>query len=177
MRGSKRRRRLKDRLACLKRREANARSAYLHQQSASLARRYGTIVIEQLAIKNMMRSARGTVEEPGTMVAKKSALNRSISDAAWGRLITFLVYKAERAGGRVIRVNPKNTSNLCSRCGHLTPSKIGDDFSWAACGHSLDRDHNAVRNILARGIVVPVAEAALLPSRKMPFDQSNRHTT
>ena len=159
-RGSKRRRRLKDRLACLKRREANARSTYLHQQSAALVRRYGTIVIEQLNIKNMMRSAKGSVEEPGIKVAQKSGLNRSISDAAWGRFITFLVYKAARAGGQVIRVNPHNTSNLCSRCGHLTQTKIGDDFSCMDCGHTIDRDHNAALNILARGVVIPVAEAA-----------------
>lgn len=59
MRGSKRRGRLKDRLASMKRREANACATYLHQQSAALATRFGTIAIEQLNIKKMMRSAKG----------------------------------------------------------------------------------------------------------------------
>lgn len=58
-------------------------------------------------------SAKGTVEQPGSKVAQKSGLNRSIADAAWGRFVTFLTYKAERAGGQVIRVvKPNNTSNL-----------------------------------------------------------------
>ena len=138
--GSKRRRRLKDRLAALKRREAQARATFLHQHSATLARRYDTIVIELLNIKNMMRSAKGSLEKPGIKVAQKSGLNRSIGDAAWGRFITFLIHKAERAGGRVIRVKSHNTSNLCSRCHELTLSKIGDDFSGADCGHTIDRD-------------------------------------
>jgi len=114
--GSKRRRQLKDRLAGLKRREAHARSTYLHQQSAWLARRYGTIVIEDLSIKNMMRSAKGSVDEPCRQVAQKLGLNRSIADAAWGRFVSFLAYKAERAGGQVIRVKPHHSSNCCAKC-------------------------------------------------------------
>ena len=160
LRGSKRRQRLKERLGRLKRGEANARATSLHQLSAMLARRYATIVIEDLKIGNMMRSAKGSLAEPGTNVAQKTALNRSIGDAAWGRFVTFLAYKAERACGQVIRVNPKNTSNLCSRCQRLTPTKIGDAFCCAHCGHTLDRDHNAALNILARGVVIPVAKAA-----------------
>ena len=108
----------------------------------------------------MMGSAKGTIEEPGSQVAQKSALNRSIGDASWSRFINYLVYKAGRAGGRVIRVNPKNTSNICSRCHRFTQSKIGDDFCCAHCGHVSDRDCNAALNILGRGVVIPVAEAA-----------------
>lgn len=160
VKGSKRRGRLKDRLGSLKRREANARSTHLHQLSAALTRRYSTIVVEDLSIRNMMRAASGSVDQPGRKVAQKSALNRSIGDAAWGRFVSFLVYKAERAGGQVIRVNPNNTSNLCSRCQGLTPSRIGDDFCCAHCGHSMDRDKNAALNILARGVAIPVANAA-----------------
>lgn len=160
--GSKRRRRLKDRLASLKRREARSRLTYLHQQSAALARRFGTIVVEDLKVRNMMRSARGTIEEPGTRVAQKSGLNRSIADAAWGQFIALLTYKAARAGGQVIRVKPNNTSNLCSRCQRLTKSHIGDDFSCAHCGHSSDRDYNAAINILGRGIVTPVTATGSL---------------
>jgi len=151
---------VKERLGSLKRREANARATYLHQQSAWLTRRYGTIVVEDLRIKAMMRSARGSLDEPGRKVAQKSGLNRSLGDAAWGRFVNFLVYKAERAGGQVIRVNPKHTSNLCSACQRKTPSRIGDEFRCAHCGHTMDRDHNAALNILTRGVVIPVAQAA-----------------
>ena len=72
--GSKRRRRLKDRLTALKRREANARTTALHQHSANLVKRFATIVIEDLSIAAMMRSAKGTLDKPGTRVAQKSGL-------------------------------------------------------------------------------------------------------
>ena len=70
-----------------------------------------------------------------------------------------MTVRTQRAA-RGIRVNPKNTSNLCSRCQRLTPSKIGADFHCAHCGHTMDRDHNAALNILARGVVIPGAQAA-----------------
>ena len=159
-RGSKRRRHVKARLLRLKQHEANCRSTRLHQLSAALTKRFGTIVIEDLKIRNMMRSAKGTVEAPGTNVAQKTGLNRSIGDAAWGRFAELLTYKAERAGGSVVRVNPRNTSNECSQCHAITPSSIGDLFSCGKCGLTMDRDHNAALVIMHRGVVAPIAEAA-----------------
>lgn len=93
-RGSKRRKHRKERLASLKRREANARRTALHQYSASLARRFSILVVEDLKVRNMMRSARGTLEKPGTKVAQKSGLNRAIADAGWTQFLTYLAYKA-----------------------------------------------------------------------------------
>ncbi|MFP3373705.1 IS200/IS605 family accessory protein TnpB-related protein, partial [Pseudomonas sp. SIMBA_068] len=87
---------------------------YLHQVSAKLARTYSLIAVEALQVKNMTRSAKGTVEAPGKNVAVKAGLNRSISDASWGRLKALLHYKAELNGGRVIEVDPKHTSQICS---------------------------------------------------------------
>jgi putative transposase len=159
-RGSKRRKRVKERLLRLKRHEANCRATHLHRQSAALTKRFAVIVIEDLKIRNMMRSASGTVEAPGTNVSQKAGLNRSIGDAAWGRFAELLTYKAERAGGSVIRVNPRNTSNECSRCHAITPSVIGELFSCRKCGLEMDRDHNAALVIEHRGVVVPLAEAA-----------------
>jgi putative transposase len=160
-RGSNRRKHIKAKLLRLKQLEANCRATYLHQQSASLTSRFATIVIEDLKIRNMTRSAKGTVEEPGTNVAQKTGLNRSIGDAAWGRFAELLTYKAARAGGSVIRVDPRNTSNECSRCHAITPSRIGDLFSCRKCGLEMDRDHNAALVIEYRGVVAPqVAKAA-----------------
>ena len=66
----------------------------------------------------------------------------------------------EALGTALIHVNPKNTSNLCSECQRPTPTPIGDDFCCEHCGHTMDRDRNAALNILGRGVVIPVAEAA-----------------
>ena len=154
-RGSKRRQHVKARLLRLKQHEASCRATHLHQQSAELTRNYAVIVIEDLKIRNMTRSARGTVEAPGSNVAQKTGLNRSIGDAAWGRFAELLTYKAARAGGSVVRVDPRNTSNECSRCHAITPSRIGDLFSCRRCGLTMDRDHNAALVIEHRGVVAP----------------------
>ena len=160
-RGSKRRQKVKAKLLALKRHEANCRNTHLHRQSALLTRLFALIIIEDLRIRNMIRSARGTVVEPGRNVAQKTGLNRSIGDAAWGRFAELLTYKAARAGGRVVRVNPRNTSNECSRCHAITPSVIGEPFRCRKCGMTMDRDHNAALVIESRGVVVPqVAKAA-----------------
>lgn len=160
-RGSKRRKHVKAKLLRLKQHEANCRATYLHQQSALLTRNFAVLNIEDLKIRNMMRSAKGTVEDLGTNIAQKTGLNRSIGDAAWGRFAELLTYKAARAGGSVIRVNPKNTSNECHRCHAITLSRIGDLFSCHKCGLEMDRDHNAALVIKYRGVVAPqVARAA-----------------
>ena len=78
----------------------------------------------------------------------------------WGSFAELLIYKAERAGGSVIRVDPRNTSNECSRCHAITPSKICDLFSCRKCGLAMDRDHKAALVIKQRGVVAPIAKAA-----------------
>lgn len=159
LKGSKRRARVRDRYAALKRQERNARTTHLHQVSARLAREYETIVFEALKIPSMVRSASGSITEPGTNIAQKSGLNRSIHDAGWGRLMEFTSYKAARAGGKVMKVDPKHSSNECHRCGVITPTPIGTLFK-CGCGNAINRDHNAALVILNRGVVTPVAATA-----------------
>lgn len=62
---------------------------------------------EELNIKNMTCSAKGSVVEPGKQVAQKAGLNRAILDTAPGLLPLLLDYKAEEAGCRVIKVNTR----------------------------------------------------------------------
>ena len=119
--GSKRRRKVRDKLAGLQRRIADVRSTYLHQVSARIARDHGFIAVEKLKVRNMTRSAAGTAEEPGTDVSAKAGLNREMLDASFGRLVDLLSYKAERAGGILVKVDPKFTSQDCSSCGTRVP--------------------------------------------------------
>lgn len=111
-RGSKRRRKVKAALARKLRKVANVRSTHLHQVSARLTGEHPLIVMEDLRIANMTRSASGTVEEPGKNVAQKRGLNRSILDAGWGRLTGMIAYKAERAGGELLRVDARYSSHV-----------------------------------------------------------------
>lgn len=79
--GSNRRRKVKARLARQIGAVANMRDQHLHRVSARLACEHSLVVLEDLRIRNMTRSAAGTVEEPGTNVSQKRGLNRSILDA------------------------------------------------------------------------------------------------
>lgn len=123
-----------------------------HKTTTNLARTYGTVVVEQLNITNMVKSARGTLEEPGRNVAQKSGLNRSISQEAWGRTVTMLTYKTSRQGGTLHKVPAPNTSLRCSACGFITPGSREDQATFVCknpdCGWEGNADHNAARNVL-----------------------------
>lgn len=151
-RGSKRRRKVRERLTRLQKVIANARSTYLHQVTAALARDYAFIAVENLQVKNMTRSAKGNADAPGTNVRQKAGLNKAMLDASPSRLIDFLSYKAERAGGMLVKVNPQYTSQDCSSCGLRVAKKLPQRMHQCACGAELHRDHNAGLNILYRAL-------------------------
>ena len=112
------------------------------------------IVVVHLTIPSMTRPARGTLEEPGRNVSAKSGLNRSIQEQAWGLIRQQLEYKTEWAGGRLIKVDPRGTSQRCSGCGRLDgASRRGRAFNCQNCGLSMDADVNAAVNILRSGVV------------------------
>ncbi len=151
-RRSKNRIRAREVLRRAHQRAANARTNYLHHVSKWLVANYDLIAHEDLKIRNMARSAKGTVENPGTKVAQKSGLNRSIMDAAWGQLIWQLTYKAASAGRWVVPVNPRGTSIRCSQCGEPVPKTLADRQHVCTCGANLGRDHNAAINVLRLGM-------------------------
>ena len=76
--------------------------------------------LEDLGVKNMTRSAKGTVENPGKNVAQKSGLNRSILEHGWGMFRQRLTDKATSATTAVeaVAINPAHTSLRCHRCGY-----------------------------------------------------------
>lgn len=152
---SKGRRAAREALRKVKRKEANARRTRAHQISANLTQRYATIVVEKLQLNNMLRKASGTSSEPGSKVAQKRGLNRSLYDVAINDLYSKLDYKAERAGGTVIYVDPRKTSQECSGCSAVIPKALSERRHVCSCGIDLDRDHNAAINVLKRGVAVP----------------------
>ena len=83
----------------------------------------------------MSKSAKGTVENPGTNVKAKAGLNRVILNAGWGRFNTYCDYKF----GNVILVDPKYTSQRCNQCGHTDKvnRKTQSKFKCMACGHQI----------------------------------------
>jgi putative transposase len=158
-RGSNRRRRQVDVVARLHRKVANQRKNAAHQLSRRLVNEYDLIVLEDLAITNMVRApkAKPDLERPGAFLANgarvKAVLNRSINDAGWGTLASLLSYKAESAGRTVVTVDPRYTSQTCAECGHVEAGNRVSQatFLCAACGHRAHADVNAARNILRAG--------------------------
>jgi putative transposase len=84
----------------------------------------------------------------------KATLNGRILNAGWAELRRQLSYKADRAGGLVIAVNPAYTSQSCSACGYVDAKnrRSQAEFKCLACGHAAHADHNAAVNIRERGI-------------------------
>jgi putative transposase len=147
--GSGNRRRARRKLAKLHRTLANQRRDFHHQIARKLIDTCDVIAVEDLAITNMTRSASGTVEAPGRNVAAKAGLNRSILDAGWGQFLAILLAKAEGAGRRVVKVNPRDTSITCCLCGRRCVRPRQDTVVCPAHG-GMDADLNGACNILAR---------------------------
>ena len=119
-----------------------------HEITTDIVRRFDTIAVEDLQVKNMTRSARGTVEEPGRNVKAKAGLNREIQSQTWRLIRQQLTYKAEWAGRELVAVHPHYTSQTCSGCGEVDrESRIGKVFRCLACGLEMDADVNAAINI------------------------------
>jgi len=147
-RGSNRRGRVRHAIARLRARETDRRKDWAEKASTDIARRFDKIRVEDLKIKNMTRSARGTQSYPGRNVGAKAGLNREILRSGWGLLVRRL---ADKAPGRVEKINPAYTSQTCSGCGHRAPESRESQsrFRCRACGLQLHADVNAARNIAA----------------------------
>ncbi|KDY37801.1 transposase, IS605 OrfB family [Escherichia coli 2-427-07_S3_C1] len=135
---------------------ANIRRDYLHKVTTAVSKNHAMIVIEDLKVSNMSKSAAGTVSQPGRNVRAKSGLNRSILDQGWYEMHRQLEYKQLWRGGQVLAVPPAYTSQRCACCGHtakenrLSQSK----FRCQVCGYTANADVNGARNILAAGHAV-----------------------
>jgi transposase len=136
------------RIAHLKAREADRRKDWCEKTSTSLARRFDLIRFEDLKIKTMTRSAKGTLENPGRNVGQKAGLNRAILAQGWGQLVRRT---QEKAPGRVEKVNAAYTSLRCSACGWIDKDSRDSQagFSCVHCGFACNADHNAAVNIAA----------------------------
>ncbi len=134
-----------------------------HEITTELVRRFGLIALEDLNIKNMSASAKGTAECPGRNVAQKSGLNRNILEQSWGMIRQQLTYKAAWAGRELVVVDPAYTSQTCSGCGNVDrDARAGKRYSCALCGLEMDADVNASSNILRKALAAGNIAAAAL---------------
>ncbi|MFG2075620.1 RNA-guided endonuclease InsQ/TnpB family protein [Nonomuraea maritima] len=154
--GSNRRAATRAKFARLNARVRNRRTDFLAWTANQLTRDHGMVVVEDLKIRNMTASAKGSPAEPGTHVRAKGGLNRAILAKGWGGLLFSLEHKARYNGSRIVRVPPAYTSQTCNSCGHCAPENRESQavFRCRACGHQANADINAACNILAAGLAV-----------------------
>jgi putative transposase len=148
-RGSRNREKARLRVASVCEKVANQRRDYAYKTARMIVNRYERVYVEDLKITNMVKNRR---------------LGKSIGDAGWGMLRNALTYMAERSEGVTAFVNPRNTSQLCSRCG----AYVRKDLSMRVhrcpvCGLTIDRDVNAALNVLKRGLEIGLEQAEYTP--------------
>jgi putative transposase len=161
-RGGKNRQAKREIVAARHRKIANQRKDFHHKQARTLVERYDVLVVEDLAIANMVRRAKPVPDpdNPGQFLPNgaraKSGLNRSISDAGWGQFVSILRAKAEDAGRTLIEVDPRHTSDRCESCGHAARGNrvTQAEFVCQHCGHTAQADEHAARNILRAGLAL-----------------------
>jgi len=144
--GSNNRQKLRDKLDKVHERINNQRSDFLHKLSRYYVNNYDIICVEDLDVKGL--------KEKG----HNKSMHRNIHDASWSKFIFMLSYKAESAGRKLIKVDPRDTTQRCSACGSIVKKELCDRVHECPyCGFSCDRDYNASRNILFAGMEQPVA--------------------
>jgi len=129
----------------------DARKDFLHKLTTQLIRENQTIVVEDLAIRNMV---------------KNHKLALAISDASWSELIRQIAYKCEWYGRELIKIDRWfPSSKRCGNCGHVVDKLPLNIREWKClkCGTEHDRDINAAKNILAAGLAVSVCGATIRP--------------
>lgn len=146
--GSNRRARTKVVIARLRAREADRRSDVIEKATTELARTADVVRVEDLKVKQMMRSARGTIVQPGRNVRAKAGLNRAIAGTGWSMFARRL---EDKIGARLERVPAAFTSQRCYECGHTVAGNRESQavFRCGQCGHTANADVNAAENIAA----------------------------
>jgi len=147
------------RLARAKEREGNARRDRAHKVARAIVDGAGVLALEQLNLRGMTRSAKGSLERPGRNVAAKRGLNRRLLDAGFGLLRQLIVEKAEEAARTVVEVDARFSSQECSRCGQVaSESRRRRRFICVACGYRSHADVNAALVIRGRAHLALMSE-------------------
>lgn len=146
--GSKARRKLNQKVAKLHQKIARQRKQWHYELANKLLDKADVLFVEDLKVSNMSRRNKPKQGEDGTFLpngqSAKSGLNKSFVDAGIsGFLKEILPYKAGKAGKKVVKVNPKGTSQHCAICLNRVPKELSDRWHSCDCGASMPRDINS----------------------------------
>lgn len=158
--GSNNRRTIKDKIVKLHKRINRQRDDFLHKLSRTYINNFDAICVEDLDVKGLKEKGHNT------------GMHRSIHDASWSKFIFMLSYKAQSAGRKLIKVNPRNTTQRCSACGSIVKKDLSERVHECPyCGFTCNRDYNASRNILFAGMEQPVAPIESKPLHRISVMQ------
>lgn len=174
--GSNNYRKAAAKVAKRQRKVARMREIQTNTESLYYAENYGTIVIEDLKLVNLTKSAKGTEEKPGKNVKQKSGLNRAILDNGLGMIADQVKYKTEERGGMLLKEPSHYTSQECPNCHHIDPDNRPDQatFKCVKCGHQKNADINAAIVIKQRGIEQLEREKLKSTTKKQPVVKMKR---
>ncbi|AGJ63995.1 RNA-guided endonuclease InsQ/TnpB family protein [Saccharolobus islandicus] len=159
--GSRNYEKVREKLAKLHEHVKDLMTDYIHKVTSWLVEEYDEIYVEDLDVKEM-------VEDGESKVLRKHILHSDFS-----KFVSYLSYKASRAGRRVVKVDPRNTSKTCARCGYVKKDLTLADrvFVCPECGWTVDRDYNASLNILHAGSGLPLEPVDRRPLLYIPFSE------
>lgn len=157
---------------------ANARKDFLHKTTTTISKSHALVCIEDLQVRNMSRSAKGTSEQPGKMVKQKSGLNRAILDQGWGEFRRQLDYKVAWNGGMLLAVPPHHTSRTCPHCGYVSKDnrQTQAKFLCVDCSYENHADVVGAINVLARGYRVLACGEPVRSGRSMKQEPAEATT-
>ena len=152
--GSKNRNRQRIKVARIHEKIVNQRDDFLHKLSHYYTTNYSLIAVENLVVSSM-------IQHP--------CLSRSIADASWSKFIQMLCCKAARAGGIVVKVEPRGTSQTCSNCGKRAKKSLQERIHHCNCGLIMDRDYNSAIIILQRALGQELPEVTPVEIEPLPI--------
>ena len=160
--GSRARKLLNRKVGKLHQKIARQRKQFHFETAGKILKKADVVFVENLKVKNMSKRAKPKQDETGKFLpngqALKSGLNKSIADAGWSQFIDILSFKAEKAGQKVVKVDPYGTSQHCSSCLNKVPKSLSDRWhSCSNCGLELDRDINSAILIKKLGLDVSLS--------------------
>ena len=139
VKGSRKFKTWKLKIAILWNRITNIKKDFLHKLSNNLVKNHDLIIVEDLRIANML---------------KNHKLAKAISNMSWGEFFRQLEYKCDLYGKNFVKVDARQTSQKCSNCGFVNKELTLSDRIWKcpSCHEELDRDLNAALNIKNKGL-------------------------
>ena len=154
---SRKRRRLKAQVQKLYQKLHYIRKDFCQQTANAIARTVGMVYVEDLKVRNMTASAKGTIEKPGQRVKQKSGLNKAMLRFSPHQLVSSLEWALLKHGGYVAKVNPAYTSQTCPSCGHCEKENrpTQAEFKCRQCGYTNNADVVGAINVLNRGRTAP----------------------